>query len=337
MTTSGQTGQEASLPAATTLPSDRLRAIVEHQPACLAEVTADGRVLAMNDAQVALMGSHGGGRSYHDLVSLTDRERVSDFIREVTEGNRGALEYLIVTPDAGSCDVVTDGVPLDRGADHGVVALLVTRDLTEFRDLERQVQQEAADRVRERTELEARIQSAEERAASAAPERDADGGSDEDVRGRTDLETQVQAAEQRASAALAERDAERERVEEMTRAHVQHSVELAERIEVAEKQTQAALAERDAERERVEQVTQEYATQRAALEAQLEAAAERERASVAERAAERKRVAQALERARVQLLEMKNLREQAATSGRELPGGLPVGEAANPEHAAIMA
>ncbi len=42
------------------------------------------------------------GRYYHDLVSLTDRERVADVIREVTEGSRGALEYLMVTPDAGS-------------------------------------------------------------------------------------------------------------------------------------------------------------------------------------------------------------------------------------------
>jgi hypothetical protein len=60
----------AAFPAATANPKDRLRTIVEHQPACLAEVAADGRVLAMNEAQVALMGAHGGGRFYHDLVSL---------------------------------------------------------------------------------------------------------------------------------------------------------------------------------------------------------------------------------------------------------------------------
>ena len=78
-------------------------------------------------------------------MSLTDRERVADFMRQVTEGDRGSLEYLMVTPDAGSCDVVTDGVPLDRGPDHCVVALLVTRDLTEYRGLEHQIQQEAAE------------------------------------------------------------------------------------------------------------------------------------------------------------------------------------------------
>ena len=40
---------------------DRLRSIIEQQPACLAEVAADGQVLAMNSAQVALMGAHRGG------------------------------------------------------------------------------------------------------------------------------------------------------------------------------------------------------------------------------------------------------------------------------------
>jgi hypothetical protein len=195
----------AAFPAATAHAKDRLRTIVEHQPACLAEVAADGRVLAMNEAQVALMGSHGGGRLYHDLASLTDRERVGDFIRQVTEGHRGSLEYLMVTPDAGSCDVVTDGVPLDRGPDRGVVALLVTRDLTEYRGLEHQIQQEAAEHVRERAELEAQIQAAEKRAANAVADGDVGHGrerlaTEEDVRASTELEARVEAAENRAEA-----------------------------------------------------------------------------------------------------------------------------------------
>ena len=293
----------AAFPAATAHAKDRLRTIVEHQPACLAEVAADGRVLAMNEAQVALMGSHGGGRLYHDLASLTDRERVGDFIRQVTEGHRGSLEYLMVTPDAGSCDVVTDGVPLDRGPDRGAVALLVTRDLTEYRGLEHQIQQEAAEHVRERAELEMKIQAAEERTASAVAGRGAE-------RGREGL-----AADESGP----------------TRA------DLDARIEAAEARAESALAERDAERGRVELAAQNDANERAELEARIEAAEERERAFVVARAAERNRVGEALERARVQLLELKDLRDQAATHGRGLSGGLPVARAASHEHATVVA
>ncbi len=87
----------------------------------------------------------------------------------------------------------------------------------------------------------------------------------------------------------------------------------------------------------MEQLTQEHEDVRATLEARLEAAEERERASVTARAAERKRVAQALERARVQLLQMKNLQDKDATSGRELPGGVPVESAPSHQPVAVVA
>jgi hypothetical protein len=204
---------------------DRLRSIIEQQPACLAEVAADGQVLAMNSAQVALMGAHGGGRGYHDLVSLTDRERVADFIRQVTEGESGSLEYLIVVPGGGACDVVTDAVPLDRGSDHGVVAVMATRDLTAYRGLEDQIRKQAED-------------------------------------------------------------------------HVETC---------------------------------------AGLKAQLQATEERERALVAQREVERERVGQALERARVQLLELKGLRNQVAGLGGGVPAGLAVAPADSRKHAAAGA
>ena len=84
-----------------------------------------------------------------------------------------------------------------------MVALLVTRDLIEYRGLERQIQQGADDLARERAEFEAQIQSVEERAAEHAR----DGVASEDVRASADVEAQLQAAEDRVRAALAERDA----------------------------------------------------------------------------------------------------------------------------------
>lgn len=173
----------------------RLRAIIEQQPACLAEVAADGRVLAMNAAQVSLMGAHRGGRRYHDLVSLTDRERVADFIRQVTEGDSGSIEYLVVVPGAGVCDVVTDAVPLDRGGGHGVVAIMVTRDLTALRGLEDQIQRQAEDHANTCAELRAQLQA---------------------------VEAREHAAKEREQALIAQRDDERRRVgQALERARVQ--------------------------------------------------------------------------------------------------------------------
>ena len=254
------------------------------------------------------MGSHGGGRFYHDLVSLTERERVADFIRQVTEGDRGSLEYLMVTPNAGSCDVVTDGVPLDRGPERGVVALLVTRDLTEYRGLEHQMQQEAAEHVRERAELELKIQAAEERTDSAAADGDAgrereSRGTEEDLRASADLEARIAAAEDRAGTALAERDAERARVELAEQTHAVACAEFEARIEAAEERARSVAADRDAERGRVELAAETHAN----------------------------------ERARVQLLQLKDLRDQVATHRRGLPGGLPVAGAASHEHVTFVA
>ncbi|MEO2196032.1 MAG: PAS domain-containing protein [bacterium] len=118
---------------------NRLREIVEHQPGCLTEVTAGGRVLAMNAAHVALMGANGVGQFYQDFVSLTDRERVDDFVRRVSQGESGSLEYLMVLPGARSRDVVSDAVPLERPSDHGTAVLMVTRDLTDLREFEDQL------------------------------------------------------------------------------------------------------------------------------------------------------------------------------------------------------
>jgi len=46
----------------------------------------------MNAAHAALMGVHGVGQPYHDFVALTDRERVVEFIRQVSQGESGSLE-----------------------------------------------------------------------------------------------------------------------------------------------------------------------------------------------------------------------------------------------------
>ena len=81
MTTMGLTRQEAEPADTGGRAGDTLDALhaahhdePDRQPSCLTEVTANGRVLAMNAAHAALMGVHGVGQPYHDFVALTDRE-----------------------------------------------------------------------------------------------------------------------------------------------------------------------------------------------------------------------------------------------------------------------
>jgi PAS domain S-box-containing protein len=118
----------------------RLRAIVEAQPACLLEVAPDGRLLAMNAANLALVGgtrlAQVLGKDYGRLVAPADRERVGRFIRRVCEGHCESLEYSVLLIDGTARAVASDAVPLERDAGETVVALMVTRDMTETRELE---------------------------------------------------------------------------------------------------------------------------------------------------------------------------------------------------------
>ena len=118
----------------------RLRAIVESQPACLSEVAHDGRLLAMNQAHLALVGTERlaevVGSDFGSLVAPADRERVSRFIKHVADGHGQALEYSMMRGDGRVTDVCSDAVPLDRGPGTTAAALIVTRDITEQRALE---------------------------------------------------------------------------------------------------------------------------------------------------------------------------------------------------------
>jgi len=94
----------------------------------------------MNQAHLALVGVERPaqvlGSDFGSLVVPADRERVSRFIKHVTERHGQALEYSVMRRDGSVTDVSSDAVPLDRGPGTVAAALIVTRDLTEQRALE---------------------------------------------------------------------------------------------------------------------------------------------------------------------------------------------------------
>ena len=151
----------------------RLRAIVENQPACLMEVTDEGHVRALNTACLTLVGADNLrqvlGTSYLGLVVAADRERVGDFIRRVSAGARGSIEYGIARMSGGVKTVISDAAPLDRGDGGGVATLFVTRDLTDQKAREKRAFECHA---QERERLQAEIEAAGDRERTTTLQRD---------------------------------------------------------------------------------------------------------------------------------------------------------------------
>ena len=128
----------------------------------------------MNAANLALVGGERLaqvlGKDYGRLVAPADRERVGRFIRRVCEGHSESLEYSVLLIDGTARDVASDAVPLERDAGGTVAALMVTRDMTEQRELEQALratgernEQGMARHAAERQRLEQALGQAEDR------------------------------------------------------------------------------------------------------------------------------------------------------------------------------
>jgi PAS domain S-box-containing protein len=124
------------------------------------EVTDEGHVRALNTACLTLVGADNLrqvlGTSYLGLVVAADRERVGDFIRRVSAGARGSIEYGIARMSGGVKTVISDAAPLDRGDGGGVATLFVTRDLTDQKAREKRAFEcHSQERERLQAEIEA--------------------------------------------------------------------------------------------------------------------------------------------------------------------------------------
>lgn len=136
----------------------RLRTIIDTEPECVKVVAADGRLLEMNRAGLAMFQADSlssiAGRRLLDFVLPEHREAFAALHQKVMSGASGALEFEIVGLQGRRRWLETRAAPL-RGADGRVQALLgVTRDVTERKlaeDSLRRARDELEERVRERT------------------------------------------------------------------------------------------------------------------------------------------------------------------------------------------
>ena len=123
---------------------ERFRAIVETTPECVKLVAADGTLLQMNSAGLEMIGADWAeiavGRNIYDVIAPEDRERFREFNERICRGERGSLEFDIISLKGVRRHMETHAAPL-RSPDSSLVQLAVTRDVTERRRAEQALQQ----------------------------------------------------------------------------------------------------------------------------------------------------------------------------------------------------
>jgi len=122
----------------------RFRAIIENTPDCIKIVAADGTLLQMNRAGLAMIEASTPdeviGKSIYNVLPPECHETFRLFHEAVCRGQRETLVFDIVGVKGGRRTVQSIAVPLDL-ADGSRVHLAITRDITEARRIEGQLRQ----------------------------------------------------------------------------------------------------------------------------------------------------------------------------------------------------
>ncbi len=119
---------------------EHFRAIVDTTPECVKLVAADGALLHMNSAGLAMVGASCPemvtGKSIYDVIAPEDRERFREFNERICAGERGVLEFDIVGLQGVRRHMETHAAPL-RATDGATVQLAVTLDITQRKQAEK--------------------------------------------------------------------------------------------------------------------------------------------------------------------------------------------------------
>ena len=126
----------------------RLKTIIDAEPACVKLVSPDGVLLEMNPAGLAMLGakniSQVVGHRVVDIVHPDDRARFLETHRAASGGTPGRMQFRIVGLDGNQRWVDSHMVPFDTpisGAGAQRTVLSVTSDVTSQRHLEDQLRQ----------------------------------------------------------------------------------------------------------------------------------------------------------------------------------------------------
>lgn len=122
-----------------------LRTIIDSEPECVKMLDRHGKLLEMNPAGLAMIEADLLAdvidKSIYPLINLRYRQKFIDLTESIFEGKSGRLEFELTGLKGTSRWLETNAVPLKRGNE--ITALLaVTRDITQRKKAELQLQQE---------------------------------------------------------------------------------------------------------------------------------------------------------------------------------------------------
>lgn len=125
-----------------------LRTVIDTVPECVKLIDAQGRLLEMNAAGLAMIGAESvdqlRGLVMADRLSDEHRREFQDLTRRVFEGESGAIGYEVVGPNDRRLWLESTMVPLRDGGGRVVACLGVTRDETERRCVDRELRESKA-------------------------------------------------------------------------------------------------------------------------------------------------------------------------------------------------
>ena len=112
---------------------DHFRAIFDTTPECVTLIAPDGTLLHMNSPGLRVVGAESPesvvGKSICDLIVPHDRARFRSFNETICKGQKGALEYDIVSLNGTRRHMESHSAPMRR-PDGSIVHLAVIRDTT---------------------------------------------------------------------------------------------------------------------------------------------------------------------------------------------------------------
>ena len=122
-----------------------LRTIIDSEPECVKILGQDGTLLEMNPAGLAIIEAdsltEAIGESVYPLIHVDYRQAFIDLTQSVFEGKPSKLEFKLTGLKGTSRWLETNAVPLKEG-DRITALLAVTRDITQRKQAELQLQQE---------------------------------------------------------------------------------------------------------------------------------------------------------------------------------------------------
>lgn len=139
-----------------------LRAIVDAEPECVKVVTADGMLLNMNAAGLAMIEADSleqvRGQCVCPLIVSGHQQAFLAFMQQVAQGRAGILEFEIIGLKGTRRWMESHAVPLPDRQNSRVNVLAVTRDITERKQAEGERQQVERALHQAKAELEHRVQ-----------------------------------------------------------------------------------------------------------------------------------------------------------------------------------